>query len=110
MLAAMLHHPSHQVVFATYGFKFTCALTWVHTLFTLAGMRAFLAAGMFAHKPLPQRQLAPLAAAYVGYIVLCNLSLNINTVSRAGSRVCAPANARCSAAAAARQALARHRC
>jgi hypothetical protein len=37
-------------------------------------------AGIFQYKKLPQLQLLPLAAAYVGYIVLCNLSLNINTV------------------------------
>lgn len=43
-------------------------------------MRLFLMAGMFQHKPLGQLQVFPLAAAYVGYIVLCNLSLNINTV------------------------------
>lgn len=44
------------------------------------GMRLFLMAGMFQHKALGQLQVFPLAAAYVGYIVLCNLSLNINTV------------------------------
>lgn len=49
-------------------------------VFTLVGMRLFLMAGVFQYKKLPQRALAPLAAAYVGYIVLCNLSLNVNTV------------------------------
>eukprot|EP00878_Enallax_costatus_P032950 GHUV01036306.1.p1 GENE.GHUV01036306.1~~GHUV01036306.1.p1 ORF type:complete len:328 (+),score=87.09 GHUV01036306.1:1642-2625(+) len=44
------------------------------------GMRLFLMAGMFQHKPLGQLQVFPLAAAYIGYIVLCNLSLNVNTV------------------------------
>lgn len=43
-------------------------------------MRLFLVAGMFQHKPLGQLQVFPSAAAYIGYIVLCNLSLNINTV------------------------------
>lgn len=71
---------ANKAVFTTYGFKFTCALTWIHTICTLVGMRLFLMAGMFKHKRLPQLQLLPLAAAYVGYIVLCNLSLNVNTV------------------------------
>lgn len=44
------------------------------------GMRLFLMAGMFSHKSLRARQVAPLAFAYVGYIVLCNLSLKVNTV------------------------------
>lgn len=43
-------------------------------------MRLFLMAGMFSHKSLRARQVAPLAFAYVGYIVLCNLSLKVNTV------------------------------
>jgi hypothetical protein len=62
------------------------------------GMRLFLMAGMFQHKSLRARQVLPLAAAYVGYIVLCNLSLKVNTVGfyqvgacgvlqRCGSRV-----------------------
>lgn len=71
---------ANKTVFSKYGFKFTCALTWIHTLFTLVGMRLFLRAGLFQYKQLPQLKLLPLAAAYVGYIVLCNLSLNINTV------------------------------
>jgi hypothetical protein len=71
---------ANKVVFATYKFRYTCALTWIHTLVTLIGMQLFLSAGMFKRKSIPQLQLVPLAAAYVGYIVLCNLSLNINTV------------------------------
>lgn len=31
-------------------------------------------------KSIPQARLVPLAAAYVAYIVLCNLSLKVNTV------------------------------
>lgn len=71
---------ANKAVFSTYGFKFTCALTWIHTLCTLVGMRIFLRLGIFQYKKLPQLQLLPLAVAYVGYIVLCNLSLNVNTV------------------------------
>lgn len=35
---------------------------------------------MFEPKSVPKVKLLPLAAAYVGYIVLCNLNLNINPV------------------------------
>jgi len=43
-------------------------------------MLLFSRAGIFEAKRLPPLKLVPLAAAYVGYIVLCNLSLNLNTV------------------------------
>ena len=36
--------------------------------------------GMFEKKVLSKRAIAPLAVAYVGYIVLNNLNLQINTV------------------------------
>jgi hypothetical protein len=60
---------ANKTVFSTYHFPFTCALTWVHTVFTLVGMRLFLAAGMFERKALPPVKIFPLAAAYVAYIV-----------------------------------------
>jgi solute carrier family 35 protein E3 len=71
---------ANKMVFQNFGFRFTVALTWVHTAVTWVGMRAMLRAGMFQAKILPPIRVAPLAAAFVGYIVLCNLSLNLNTV------------------------------
>ncbi|KAG2438048.1 hypothetical protein HXX76_005660 [Chlamydomonas incerta] len=71
---------ANKAVFQTYGFHFTYALTWIHTVFTLVGMRLFAVGGMFQVKSIPQARLVPLAAAYVAYIVLCNLSLKVNTV------------------------------
>lgn len=71
---------ANKAVFQVYGFHFTLALTWIHTLFTLVGMRIFLRAGMFEYRDLPKLRLLPLAVAFVAYIVLCNLNLNINTV------------------------------
>ncbi|GLC35896.1 hypothetical protein PLESTF_001237400 [Pleodorina starrii] len=71
---------ANKAVFQTYGFHFTYALTWIHTVFTLVGMRVFATGGMFSVKAISQRRLVPLAAAYVAYIVLCNLSLKVNTV------------------------------
>lgn len=72
---------ANKMVFQVYQFKFTCALTWVHTFFTLLGMHAFLAWGMFEKKQLPPMKVLPLAGAFVAYIVLCNLSLNLNPIS-----------------------------
>lgn len=71
---------ANKTVFQVFGFKFTTALTWVHTIFTLVGMRVFCKFGMFEYKMIPKMKLIPLASAYVGYIVLCNLNLNLNTV------------------------------
>jgi len=72
---------ANKSVFQHYDYKFTYALTLIHTLTTLIGMRLFAVYGAFTAKPLPARAIAPLAAAYVGYIVLCNLNLKINSVS-----------------------------
>ena len=77
--------PRSGIVFANkavfmLGFRFTCALTLIHTLTTMAGMSLFARFGVFQRKPLPQSKLVQLAASYVGYIVLCNLSLRLNTV------------------------------
>jgi solute carrier family 35, member E3 len=72
---------ANKTVFAVYGFKFTACLTLIHTVVTLFGMHAFSYIGLFQVKQLPQIKLLPLAASYVAYIVLCNLSLNVNTVS-----------------------------
>lgn len=91
-----------------FGFHFIYALTLIHTLFTLIGMQIFSCAvrtpnpyperaqeqtckilalsstlhlqGMFEKKVLAKKAVAPLAGAYVGYIVLNNLNLQINTV------------------------------
>lgn len=51
---------------------------------------ALLQAGMFEPKVVPKRALVPLAAAYVGYIVLCNLNLNINPVRSSSARLGLP--------------------
>lgn len=71
---------ANKLVFQNFGFKFTTALTWIHTLFTLVGMRVFCRMGMFERKPIPTSKLVTLAGAFVAYIVCCNLNLNFNTV------------------------------
>lgn len=36
--------------------------------------------GFFTPKKIPASKLIPIALGYIGYIVLCNVSLNINSV------------------------------
>lgn len=71
---------ANKTVFSIFHFSFTYALTFIHTLVTWMGMQGFRQLGIFEPKPVAKSRLAPLAAAYVGYIVLCNLNLNINPV------------------------------
>jgi hypothetical protein len=49
-------------------------------IFTWVGMSLLAGVGFFFPKKIPAHQLLPLAIGYVGYIVLCNLSLNLNSV------------------------------
>lgn len=70
-----------QAVMTTFGFHFIYALTLIHTLFTLVGMQLFRQMRIYEVKQLPKRAIIPLAGAYVGYIVLNNLNLQLNTVS-----------------------------
>jgi len=78
---------ANKAVFAWHAFSFPYALTFVHTLVTYVGMQMFLRWGVFeGRKDILSKgegvktKLFSLAAAYVGYIVLCNLNLNINPV------------------------------
>lgn len=71
---------ANKLVFQNYGFKFTTALTWVHTVFTLFGMKLFCKFGMFERKAIPINKLIVLAGAFVAYIVCCNMNLNFNTI------------------------------
>ena len=72
---------ANKAVFSTFGFHFTYALTLLHTWVTAGGMLLFLYFGVFQRKKVPLLSLLPLAAAYVGYIVLSNLNLQVNSVS-----------------------------
>ena len=71
---------ANKAVMTTFGFHFIYALTLIHTLATLVGMKVFAYFGMFEKKKLPKLSIASLAGAYVGYIVLNNLNLQMNTV------------------------------
>lgn len=71
---------ANKAVFHDFGFKFVTTLTLVHTLFTWIGMNVLAMIGFFQKKQFTMISVAPLAIGYVGYIVLNNLSLNLNTV------------------------------
>ncbi|GLI60906.1 hypothetical protein VaNZ11_003139 [Volvox africanus] len=71
---------ANKIVFAVYRFKFVTTLTLIHTIFTWIGMISLEQLGFFEGKKFTQRDVAPLALGYVGYVVLNNLSLNLNTV------------------------------
>eukprot|EP00884_Botryococcus_braunii_P012748 jgi/Botrbrau1/21474/Bobra.0216s0082.1 len=72
---------ANKAVMSTFGFHFIYALTLIHTMFTLIGMHLFRQMGIYEVKRLPKAAIIPLAGAYVGYIVLNNLNLQMNTVS-----------------------------
>jgi solute carrier family 35 protein E3 len=69
-----------QVVMTNYKFGYPVCLTWCHSIVTALGMVAMAAGGMFTVKKLPISKSAPVAAAYVGFIVFNNLSIKYNTV------------------------------
>ncbi|KAL3132226.1 hypothetical protein ABBQ32_008815 [Trebouxia sp. C0010 RCD-2024] len=71
---------ANKAVLSVYGFEFATALTLLHTLTTVLGMLLFCQLGVFVPKQIPTLQVTPLAASYVGYVVLNNLSLKLNTV------------------------------
>ena len=71
---------ANKAVMTTFGFHFIYALTLIHTITTLLGMKVFAYFGLYEAKRLPKVSIAPLAASYVGYIVLNNLNLQMNTV------------------------------
>ena len=71
---------ANKLVLYTYQFKFAVTLTWLHTIVTACGMRGLAAAGFFQPKATPLAKAAPIAAVYVLFIVLNNLSLQMNTV------------------------------
>lgn len=65
---------------ANYGWSYVYALTFLHTSTSWAGMGLFAALKMYKKKELPKMEVLPLSMAYVGYVVLNNLSLKINQV------------------------------
>ena len=71
---------ANKLVLYTYNFRFAVTLTWLHTIFTALGMVVLSATGLFEAKRTPLAKALPVAAVYVGFIVLNNLSIQLNTV------------------------------
>ncbi|KAK9834827.1 hypothetical protein WJX81_001779 [Elliptochloris bilobata] len=69
-----------NLVLSVLSFHYVYALTFIHSAVTLLGMWTLAAVGMFEVKVLGAWQVVPLAAAFVGYVVLWNLSLQLNPV------------------------------
>jgi len=70
----------NKAVLSVVKFKFTVTLTCIHTIATWLAARALCSAGIIVPKKLPRRAVVSLAGAFTGYIVLCNVSLFVNTV------------------------------
>ncbi|KAF8062003.1 slc35e3 [Scenedesmus sp. PABB004] len=71
---------ANKVVMSTYRFSFPVALTLCHSVVTALGMAAMTRGGLFTPKRLPLRRTLPVAAAYVGFVVFNNLSIQVNPV------------------------------
>jgi solute carrier family 35, member E3 len=71
---------ANKAVLSVVRFRFTVALTCIHTVATWLTARVLCRLGIIKRKPLPRRAVVALAGAFAGYIVLCNVSLQLNTV------------------------------
>jgi solute carrier family 35 protein E3 len=71
---------ANKLALKTHGFSFPVALTWCHTAFTALGMTLLARLALFERKGVPRRRAAPVACVYVGFLVLNNLSIQLNTV------------------------------
>lgn len=70
----------NNLVFKTYGFRFSTLLTGVHFVCTFLGLLVCHQFGMFTIKRVPIRKVIPLCLAFVGFVVFNNLSLQYNTI------------------------------
>lgn len=72
---------ANKAVFAVFQFPYPIGLTWIHSVFTMAGMQLMCMAGFFNPvEGVGVWEVVDLGAAYIGYIVLGNLSIKLNTV------------------------------
>ena len=62
------------------GFKWTVTLTALHFLYTFLGLELCARQGMFEKKKLSIRSVVPISAAFCGFVVFNNLSLQYNAV------------------------------
>lgn len=73
---------ANKLVFQLLDFRYPVALTCVHTLTTLVAVQCFRShfANDAANEPIPVRAAVKLAGSFTGYIIICNVSLAINSV------------------------------
>lgn len=71
---------ANKLVLETYGFTYPAALTFLHMVFTAAGMSCMAAWGMFKPKPVPWQHSLPMGAAFAASVALGNVSLQLNSV------------------------------
>jgi len=71
---------ANKTVLSVLNFDLPVTLTCIHTIATLLVSRVLCAISVIPRKPLPTRAKIALAGTFTGYIVLCNLSLALNTV------------------------------
>ena len=63
-----------------YGFKWALTLTVFHFCFTFVGLEICARFGMFERKPLKIMSVVPISAAFCGFVLFNNLSLQYNVV------------------------------
>jgi len=70
---------ANKLAFQT-GFRWTVTLTALHFLFTYIGLEISASFGLFERKKLPVTGVLPICAAFCGFVVFNNLSLQFNSV------------------------------
>ena len=71
---------ANKLVFVFADFPFPVTLTLFHIIATSVGMRVFARNGFFEAVTLPKLQVVPIAAAYIGYVILGNMSIQWNSI------------------------------
>ena len=71
---------ANKLVFVLAEFPFPVTLTLLHILATAIGMRVFARQGFFEVVELSKLQVVPVAAAYIGYVILGNMSIQWNSI------------------------------
>jgi solute carrier family 35 protein E3 len=70
----------NKMVYDWYNFKYGTLLTFLHFVFTFLGLEVFQRCGLFEVKKLSIMSVVPLSLSFCGFVVLTNISLQLNTV------------------------------
>lgn len=71
---------ANKAVLSICGFRFSLLLSCIHTSVSLCVATILRVFKVVQPKPVPSSSLISLAVAFSGYIILCNVSLALNTV------------------------------